>query len=139
MSNTDIQEVKPLRWRKGNKVIGLTRKQKAFADALIADKKISATKVAQKVYGKPDRDMTYDTASSIASENLRKPEIMVYMQLHSGKAENRIVELIDSKREEIALQASKDVLDRVHGKATQRIEQTTKGVIININLSDSTI
>ena len=116
----------------------LTRKQKAFADVLLGNPKISATKAALQTYGKPDRPTTYDTASQIAAENLQKPSIQIYMEEHVDKARNKIVTLVNSERDEIALNASKDILDRVHGKATQRVETSSTSVNLNLSLTDIT-
>lgn len=103
---------------------GLTRKQKAFADQLIANPKMSATKAALETYN-TEKDYV---AKNIASENLTKPNIQLYMDEHIQKAKNRVVDLVDSEKEDIALRASDSILDRALGKATQRIEQHTSVV-----------
>ena len=108
----------------------LTRKQKAFADTLLNNPKMSATKAALATYG-TDKDYV---AKNIASENLTKPNIQLYLDEHINKAKNRIVTLIDSEKEEIALRASDSVLDRSLGKATQRTENTTEVVQLNLTL-----
>jgi phage terminase small subunit len=113
----------------------LTRKQKAFADELLSNPKLSATKAALRTYNTVDRS----TASVIATENLAKPSIQIYMDEHVDRAKNRIVTLVESDREEIALNASKDILDRVHGKATQKIESTSTSVNLNLSLTDISI
>jgi hypothetical protein len=46
-----------------------------------------------------------------------------------------IVDLLKADKDEVKLAASKDILDRVHGKATQKIEQSTTGVTLNIDLT----
>lgn len=118
----------------------LTRKQQAFVDKLIAEPKISATKAALATYN-VNNDVT---AASVASENLRKPQIMAWLADHAKDAEHAITEVMNysiAKGQEspayasVGLAAAKDVLDRVHGKATQRIEQTSTSVIIGIDLS----
>lgn len=111
----------------------LTRKQKAFADELIRNPRQSATQAVLKTYG-----TTKDyVAKNIASENLTKPNIQVYLDEHAQKAQSRVVQLVDSEKEDIALRASVDILDRVHGKATQRIEQHTTGVTLTIDLTSA--
>lgn len=57
------------------------------------------------------------------------------MDKHVDKAVQTIVKQMDSANETIAQNASKDILDRTHGKATQAIEQTTKKLIVTIDLS----
>ena len=113
----------------------LTRKQKAFADELLNNPKISATQAVLKHYGKPDKPTSYKTGTVIATENLAKPSVQLYLNEHIQKAKNRVVELIDSKKDDIALRASDSVLDRALGKATQRIEQQTTSVNLNIDLT----
>lgn len=114
----------------------LTRKQKAFADTLINNPKLSATKAALLTYGKPHQPTTYETAQQIAHENLTKPNIQLYLDKHVDKAKNRVVELVDSKKEDIALRASDSILDRTLGKATQRTESINTTVNLNLSLKD---
>jgi hypothetical protein len=121
----------------------LTRKQKAFADILLENPKLSATKAALRSYNTTDRT----TASVIATENLAKPSIMKYLNDHASDAENTLLEVMnyskDSGRENpsyaaVAVSAAKDVLDRVHGKATQKIESHSTSVNLNLSLQDIT-
>lgn len=115
------------------KTYKLTRKQKAFADELINNPKMSATQAIKNTY-----NVTTDTSASVtAHENLRKPSIQLYLDKHIDKAKNRVVELIDSNREDIALRASDSVLDRALGKAVQRSEVQTTGVTLNIDLTSA--
>lgn len=109
----------------------LTKKQANFVKELLSDKKISATEAARRSY-----NVTSDnSASLIASENLRKPQILAHLQANSERAEAKIVELLESKKPEIQLASAKDILDRVHGKATQKVEQTSVGISLNIDLT----
>lgn len=112
----------------------LTRKQKAFAHHLIDNPKDSATEAAMQTYQVGSRK----SAEVIASENLRNTSIQLYLNEHIDKAKNRVVELIDSDKEQIALQAADSVLDRALGKPTQRTEQHSTSVNISLNLSDVT-
>lgn len=123
MASLEDQENKPRK---------LTRKQKAFVDELLADKKKSATQaVIDAGYDIKNRG----TAEVIAYENLRKPQILAYMSEKAPMAEQKILELVHSDKEEIALRASQDVLDRIHGKAVQRQEVQSVGVTLNIDLT----
>ena len=118
----------------------MTGKQKAFADKILANPTQPAYKAAQEVYNpKTDR-----TANSIAVENLQKPVIMAYLHAHSKEAEKTITEVMQYSKVQgmdnpafagVAVRAAQDVLDRVHGKATQKIEANTKTVSINIDLT----
>lgn len=116
----------------------LTRKQQAFVDVLLSDKKISATQAAMETYNAKDRMV----ARNIASENMAKPGIQSKLAMHSDMVESALVNTVkdwggsDKPRErEIALDSAKFIHDKVHGKATQRVEQTTTGVSLVINLT----
>ena len=110
----------------------LTRKQASFVKELLSDSKISATQAVKKTY-----NVTSDgSARQLASENLTKPSILMHLQNHSTEAEIRVLEMMkqdDDKR--LAFDASKDILDRVHGKATQRVETQSTSVNISIDLT----
>lgn len=109
----------------------LTRKQQAFVSGIVNNPTLSATEIANQTYQVKSRLV----AKSIATENLSKPAIMQHLVANSQRAEQKIVSLIESEKEEIALSASKDILDRVHGKATQRTEVTSTGITLNIDLT----
>lgn len=117
--------------------IKLTRKQKAFADELINNPKQPMVQAALKTYGRIDKPVTYGSARQIAVENLQKPSLIAYLGIHADEARNKIVELVKSEKEEVALNASKDILDRFYGKATQRTEITTTGVTFQFDLTSS--
>ncbi len=117
----------------GMKNFKLTRKQKAFADKIIENPKISAAQAVRETYPIKQEG---STARTMASQNLANPSIQLYLNEHVEKAKNKVVTLVDSEREEIALNASKDILDRVHGKATQRIESHSTSVNLNLSLQD---
>lgn len=127
----------------------LTRKQAAFIQHLVDNPKESATQAVAEVYGKPGKDMARHTAEVIASENLRKPEIMAELAKYDQTAQVTMVEVMQYSKElgkqgnsagasyaANALTAAKDLLDRLHGKSTQRVETTSTTVNLNLNLSD---
>ena len=70
------------------KVKKLTRKQKHFADLLINNPKMSATKSAEQSYNLKNNNV----ARAVASENLTKPSILAYTQEHLPKAEHKVIE-----------------------------------------------
>jgi hypothetical protein len=113
-----VKKKKNFTTSQGNKA-RLTYKQKKLED--LALQGMSRTQAAMKVYNTSD----YSVAASIASENLKKPQVIIYREEHVDKAKARIVELVDSENESVALKASDSILDRQLGKATQRIEQNT--------------
>jgi hypothetical protein len=112
----------------------LTTKQKAFVDVLVNNPKTSATQAILQTYGKPGKPPTYQTAQQLAHENLTKPNVQLYMDKHIEKAKSKIISLIDSEKDDIALRASDSVLDRALGKATQRVEAQSTSVNITIEL-----
>lgn len=85
----------------------LTKKQKAFADEVIETG--NGTQSALKTYDTED----YSTAGMIASENLKKPKIIEYIESHAPGAMLRIVEISKTaKNEAVKLSANKDIVDR---------------------------
>lgn len=119
----------------------LTRKQKLFVDFLLNNPKASATQAVIHAYD----PTSYITARSIASENLTKPSILAVLRGASTEAENVLLEVMrnssrlksNASHASIASSVANSVLDRVHGKATQRIEQHTSSVTLHIDLGDS--
>ncbi|MBL8030899.1 MAG: hypothetical protein JNK33_01050 [Candidatus Doudnabacteria bacterium] len=57
------------------------------------------------------------------------------MEVVAGKAIQRIEEIIDNGKEHNALTASMYAYDQVHGKATQRIQQSGSYVYVTYDLS----
>lgn len=100
----------------------LTPKQKKFADKYLETG--NGTKSALETYDTED----YQTAASIAGENLNKPEIIVYLDEHVQMAKNVITEIAQDKENKSSdrISAAKDILDRTVGKPKERIEQNTK-------------
>lgn len=130
MSNKDNKSI--ISTIDNSKLPKLTRKQSSFVKQLLENPKQSAT---QAILKSDYNVSTYNSAGLMASENLRKPQILAHLIANSERAESKIVKLLDSDKEEIVLSASKDILDRVHGKATQKIEQQNTSLNINIDLS----
>lgn len=116
----------------------LTRKQKAFADELLNDKKLSATQAALRTYGKTAQPTTYRTARQIATENMAKPSIQSYLNSHDYESQAVIVKSMTQEADKrLAFDAARDIQDRLHGKATQKVEQTSTGVTLVIDLTNS--
>lgn len=122
----------------------LTRKQEAFVRELVENPKQSATAAALKTYGKPDKPLNYQTANAIAVENLQKPAIQTELAKYTKQIEDTLYRAVvdwgDSdtpRKREIALDSAKFIHDKVHGKATQRVETKSEQVSININMTPS--
>lgn len=111
----------------------LTRKQKAFADYLKDNPKASATEAAEHTYNVT----TKHSAEVVASELLRNPEIQQYLSKADDTSQLTILKSMFSKDERLAFDAARDVQDRLHGKAKQRIEQHTTGVQIVVDLTSA--
>lgn len=122
----------------------LTRKQAAFVKHLVDNPKASATQAVKATYNVT----TDNSASQVATENLRKPQILAELAKHSGTAEFTLIEVMNYSKEHgrtgtkegasyaaVAASTANSLLDRIHGKATQRIEQRTEAVVINIDLT----
>lgn len=97
-----------------------TKKQQIFIDEYVATG--NGTKAALKAYDTEDNM----TAASIANENLNKPYIEDEIQKRLKDAKNMIYVLSQtSEKDEIKLRASQDIVDRIEGKALQKIQQDT--------------
>jgi len=108
-------------------------KSKEVLDLIASNPKINGTDAYLAVHKTENRT----TAASNVHQLLKKPEAQIYLEKHIEKAKNRIVSLVDSEKEEIALRASDSLLDRALGKATQRTEVSTTGVTLTIDLTSA--
>lgn len=126
--------------------IKLTRKQKNFADELLANPKNSATKAVQKTYNAPRMEV----AKVIAHQNMQKPNIQRYLELHANTALQDNLEIAKYSKEfgseggrdgapyaEVARKINESVLDRVYGKARQQVEVTSTSLNLTIDLTSS--
>ena len=113
--------------KKGQK-LGLKENSKRILDIIASQPQQNATEAYRQVH--PEAGDV--TARTNAHKLLKKPEAQIYLQKHIDKAKSKVVELIDSKNEKIALGASEAVLDRALGKATSRIEHS--GGVISVQL-----
>lgn len=130
--------VKPLR--------PLTTKQRLFVQELINNPKQSATEAVKKVYKVKDSESS--TARTMASENLAKPNIKLELAKYQNNAELAIIEVLEQSKKKMyedskeavqwavnTRQTADSILDRVLGKATQRVESTSTAVTLNIDLT----
>lgn len=129
-----------------NKSIKLTRKQKAFADYIIANPKASASKAVEHTYNVIDNN----TARNIASTNLAKANIQRYLDIHADKAKDTVMDIMAVSTDyaklggkdgasyaSVALQSANSIIDRVDGKATAKVEVNTTSISFNIDLSQA--
>jgi phage terminase small subunit len=97
----------------------ITKKQEIFAKEYLATG--HGTKSALKAYDTTDEN----TAAVIASENLRKHKVRAYLESKAEKASERIFELMGQQENlAVALNASKDILDRSGFKPVDKQEVT---------------
>lgn len=133
------------------KTIDLTRKQAAFVNELIRNPKQSATAAVKKVYN----TTTDNSASQIATDNLRNPQIMKYLNRYDAKAQKALGEALNASKKiyrlnhetkgweyvgdeddhGVRIKAADSILDRIYGKATQRIESETVGITFTLDLT----
>lgn len=97
-----------------------TKKQRDFIEEYT--KTGNWTQAALKAYNTDDNL----TAANIASENLSKPYIAQEIEKRLQDAKNMIYTLaMWAEKDEVKLRASQDIIDRIEGKALQKIEQKT--------------
>lgn len=101
---------------KDGTVVELTAAQKEYADLRAANPTSSLAQIAAQAYPNANTD----TIRQIVHQNERNTNIAIYSAAQVSKAKVRISELVDSKKEGIALKASQDILDRTEGKPIQR-------------------
>lgn len=105
-------------------------KTKAFLDKLLSDPKIDRNKAWMETHNTNNPR----SAAATAAEVLARPSSQLYLQQHIDKAKERIVSLVDSNREDIALKASESILDRELGKPI--VKQQIQSTRISISLGD---
>jgi phage terminase small subunit len=116
----------------------LTKKQKAFADNLIKGNGNKTQAVVDAGYEVKDRLV----ARNIAVENMANHGIQTYLAKHSDTVENSIISTINRYKDSSELDEVREAMtnarwvhDKVHGKAVQKTEVSTKSVSILIDLS----
>lgn len=127
--NKSLLDPKVIQEQTGRK---LTRRMKALADLLIDKPELSNTEAYMRTYKNKSRA----GAKVNASHALSNPNMLAYMEAADRGAQEKIVSLSrQGKDNRLAFDASRDILDRLHGKATQRIDKQSTGVTVNIDLS----
>lgn len=127
-----------------------TRKEKAFAQYLVDNPTATLSEAYQAVYNvRPET--TVSSVHSQASALAKRPTVKLELSRYSEEAESVLVEVLEYSNRYgkegghvgaayavNARQTAQDILDRVHGKATQRTEVRSEAVILNIDLTTST-
>lgn len=121
-----------VRTKDGTYSTKLTRKQKAFADGIINNPKLSGTEIARQTYNVTDNN----TAGVIAAKNIRKDNILQYINKHITEAQEVIVGNLKLKNSDniqekrLAYDSATQIIDRVAGKPTST-QQTQSISFIN--------
>ena len=113
------------------KELRIKPKTKALYDEVINNKGITQREAYIQLHPKS----SIEAADSNASKLLRSDKYNIYKASAVGKAKKRIVSLVSSGNESIALKASQDILDRTEGKATQKTENITQTVEVKLDLT----
>jgi hypothetical protein len=122
----------------------LTMKQARFVRYLLENPKASATAAALFAYD----TLSVNAAAQIGSDNLRKDQVMAVLNDAAEEAESVITSVmrvakgfstsgdkVGAAYATVARAAANDVLDRIHGKPTQRTESTQAVININMDLT----
>lgn len=128
----------------------LTKKQQAFVDYIVANPKASHADAARHAYniggkhGLIQKDVY--TASEIARENLQKPAIISELAKYNNLVESTLLNTVnDWGRSEklgeraLAVDTSKFIHDKLHGRAKQSVELQSTSVNINIDLAATVV
>ncbi len=113
----------------------LTKKQAEFVKEYLDTG--NGVQSALKAYDTED----YSTAGNIASENLKKPKILEYLESVADKVASNMYHLaLNAESEQVQLGAGKDILDRAGYKPVDRSELSNpdgnlKTIIINKHAS----
>ncbi len=118
----------------------LTGKQRAFVNELINNPTGTTRDAYRKAYNTTSTNM--QVIDSNAYQLKHKPAVAMELAKYSGMYEGVINDTIDewghednTRKREIATTLAMYAHDKVHGKATQRIQQTSEVVSISINLT----
>ena len=120
----------------------LTYKQKAFIKELVDNPKQSATQAAIKAYSRAGKEIKPTVAGAIAYENLKKPQIVSKLANYSDTVESALLETLNDWKSSdkvseraLSVDVAKFVHDKIHGKATQRLETRSEQVTISIDMT----
>lgn len=111
-----------------------TMKQKKFAD-----KYLETGNGRQSVMGVYDVKSP-EVADSIASENLRKPKVIEYLESKAEKVSENMVKLaLNAGSESVQFQASKDILDRAGYKPVEKSQSLNLNIDVEFSPKDKKI
>lgn len=120
----------------------MKRKEQAFVQAIIDNPKISnSDAVMQAGYSATSKA----SAAVMGSHLLKKPQIVSALSSYVELTESAITKTVQdwkdspkAREREIAMQNAQYIHDKVFGKATQKVEQTTVSLNFGMDLSGHT-
>jgi hypothetical protein len=122
-----------------NKTRPLTRKQKAFADYLLNNPKASNGEAAAATYPVKNANSARVRGHSV----IMNSNVQSYLSKHTNLIEDTIINTITEYQQDdrlghraLAVNSAQWVHDKIHGKATQKIETTGVHIRMNINKDD---
>jgi hypothetical protein len=114
------------------KELRIDDKTKQFYDELIDNPTVGV----REAYIKTRGESTSPLQASVNASRLKNSDkYQIYKASAVGKAKRRVVELVGSRNESIALKAAQDVLDRTEGKAVQKNENVSRTVEVKLDLT----
>jgi hypothetical protein len=133
-----------------NEKTGLNSREEKFVEVVLHGKKGTLGKEVQKIYAEEGTEITAASASVRASELRKTSGVMAILKEAEEEAQHGIIEIARYAKAlgktggkegaayaGVALSAEKEILDRVHGKAKQSVDVTTRSVTINMDLTQS--
>jgi len=120
----------------------LTRKQRELVKVYTSNPTMTKTEAFKQVYNTSttNKNSLYSQASKVFS----KPQVMSQLAKHTALIEDTLIGTVQEwgshekpRQREIAIDTAKFVHDKIHGRATQRIEQQSTGITFKIDLTSS--
>ncbi len=113
------------------KQLGLKPKTVEMIEMMENNSKLSQTEAYIRTHKTENRISAANSASAL----MAKPSVQIYKDSAIRKAKKRIVTLVSSDNEGIALKASQDILDRTEGKAQQKEGNVSRVVRVEVDLT----
>lgn len=133
-----------------NPETGLNSREEKFVEAVVHNDNKDVTDIVQEIYAEEGTIITRDSARSRKAELRKKSSVMAVLEEYEKEAQANIVEIAKYSKTlgkmggkdgaayaNVALAANDKILDRVHGKAKQSIDVTTRSVSINMDLTQA--
>lgn len=127
----------------------MTGKQKAMIIERLKDTKASNWEIIKRSGYLKDRDYSHTSTKNAAAqqylENMRNPEIASKLDNVVDEMEDTLITTVrkfrnsdDVREVSLASDNAKWIHDKVHGKATQRVESHNTSVRLSLDLTDIT-